>query len=603
MATRVDAFDRLHPDLVDLLIRKDLLPSDEGTGFSEATLARSIYLAIELAEPDEQALIVSRIISEEELAAERLQSPEVRNTNHRVVLDRAERKAALQDNTPATGEGNGQDCLICSESAHVKVPCGCDYCLSCLRDAIRVGFRSSEEFPPKCCQPFTEETIALARSPALVHLFRQMEEEAQTPLPNRLYCHDGNCAAFIPHDRHGKCLLCDLDTCEDCGLKAHLGQTCEEGDAEEDVWAAMDANRTVNCPNCGRMIQLSDACNHMTCVCSKEFCFICGKDYGRCHCPTYEGFNRMVPMKDRPGVKPARFRRRVRRAEDPAARNDNDVTLKIPQLRPFVGEEERVPRVNQVTGDRVIRPLGLPARQEGRPRQERDLQRERRHQRRRHHENEQRERIHEEDGRRRHRAPAAAPPQQAAEDIFGLADIDLFPLNHEARRQRPREAPPAVGHRAIRQPIVPPPFQPVVRQPVIRQPVVRQPAVRQPAVRQPRVHPLAHPPIMTGQPALPRGRFPVIPQANPYGMQGQRLGFDNQRVGQIFTFGDEFEVEDEDGSEYQQVFDPNLLPTMERAQQTRQWVEGQPVFFEDHHHHHHHEHGAQHRHRHHHRHH
>ncbi|KAJ4266153.1 hypothetical protein NW762_004133 [Fusarium torreyae] len=585
MASLVDAFDRLHPDLVDLLIRKDLLPSDEGTGFSEATLARSIYLAIELADPDEQALIVSRIISEEELAAERLQSPEVRNTNHRVVLDRAERKAALQDNTPATGEENGQDCLICGERAHVKVPCGCDYCLSCFRDAIRIGFRSSEEFPPKCCQPFTVETIALARSPALVHLFRQTEEEIQTPVPNRLYCHDGNCAAFIPHDRHGKCLLCDLHTCDDCALKAHPGQTCEEGDAEEDVWAAMDANRTVNCPNCGRMIQLLEACNHMTCVCSKQFCFICGKDYGTCHCPTYGEFHRMVPMKNRPGVKPAQFRRRVRRTEDTAAWNDDVVTLKIPQLRPFDGEEDRVPRVEQVTRERVIRPLRLPDQQEGRPRQGRDLERNRRHERERPHENWRRERRHEEDGRRRHRAPAAAPPQQVAEDLFGLADVDPFPLFHEARRQRPRGAPPAVGHGAIRQPIAPPPFQPVVR----------QPAVRQPAVRPPRVHPLAHPPIMTGQPALPRGRFPVIPQANPYGTQGHRLGFDNQRVGQTFTFADEFEVEYEDGYEYQQIFDPNLLPTMERAQ------EGQPVFFEEHHHHH--QHGAQHRHRHHHRHH
>ncbi|KAF4960248.1 hypothetical protein FSARC_10536 [Fusarium sarcochroum] len=635
MTTLLDAFDHLHPDLLDL-IRKDLLPSDESTGFSEPTLARSAHLAIELADPDEQALLVSRIIPEEELAAQRLQSPEVRNTDHRVVLDRAERKAALKDNTPATGEGNGQDCLVCGESAHVKVPCGCDYCLSCFRDAIRVGLRSMEEFPPKCCQPFTEATIALARSPALVHLFRQMEEEAQIPVPNRLYCHDRNCAAYIPHDRHGECLLCDLRTCEECALKAHPGQTCEEGDAEEDVWATMDANRTVNCPRCGRMIELAEACNHMTCVCGKEFCFICGKDYGTCRrCPPYGHFERMVPMKDRPGNKPAQFRRRARRAEDSAARNDNDAALKIPQLRPFDGEDDRAPTVGQVTRDRVIRPLNLPPPQERRPHREREPERERRRDRGRQHENDGRERRREEGGRRRAGSPIAPNPRQADVDFLEALDIAHVQTIQEVRRERPPEAPPAVGRRVTRQPAVlpvPPAYrrvvrqpvvrqpvirqpvirqpivrqpvvrqpvirqpivrqpvvrQPVVRQPVVRQPVVRQPVVRQPAVRQSRVLQPVYPPVMR-QSARRNNSVPVVTQANQYGTQGRRSGFDNQRVGQFLDLSDNGY---EDGHEHEQAFGPNPVPTMARVQQTRQWVVGQTMLFENHHHHH--EHGVE----------
>jgi hypothetical protein len=373
MAT--DAFDRIHPDLVSLIFRFGLAPTEEA-GFTEANLARICHLAIELADPDEQALIVSRIIPEEELAFERLRSPEVQSISHRVVLDRAERKAALEgDNQEyVPPSGFSQECLICTESAHVRVPCGCDYCLPCFRTAIRRGLRSQEEFPPRCCRPFNEAVIAFARSPPLVHLFRQMREEAGTPIHDRLYCHDGHCAAFIPPGCNGACLLCDRKTCVDCFEEDHPDRPCEQGDAEEDVWATMDKNKTVNCPGCGRMIELLEACNHLTCVCGKQFCYICGQFWLSCNCPPYGHLEHMVPMKDRPGVKPPRFRRRrPRRTEQSASEN---ALVRIPQLRPWVGEENRVPRVT-VTGGRVIRPLFLPQQNDRQHEHERQRERER----------------------------------------------------------------------------------------------------------------------------------------------------------------------------------------------------------------------------------
>ncbi|KAM0445474.1 hypothetical protein ACHAQK_001683 [Fusarium lateritium] len=353
-----DALDLIHPDLLAIITRFDLLPTDEAD-LTEANLAKACILAIELADPDEQAAIVSRIISEEELAFEVLRSPEVLTVSHRVVLDRAERKAALEgdkdEHVPVSS--SGQDCLICTEPANVRVPCGCDYCLSCLRIAIRNGLRSQEEFPPRCCKPFDEAAVALARSPPLIHLFRQMQEEADTPIHDRLYCHDGHCAAFIPPGCNGACLFCDHKTCVECFEEAHPGRPCEEGDAEEDVWATMDENKTVNCPGCGRMIELMEACNHITCICREQFCYICGKLWLSCHCPPYGHLEQMVPMKDRPGVKPPQFRRRrPRRMEEPTSRK---APLRIPQLRPQEGIERPFPRA-VAARSRVIRPLRLP---------------------------------------------------------------------------------------------------------------------------------------------------------------------------------------------------------------------------------------------------
>ncbi|KAF4985035.1 hypothetical protein FDECE_16875, partial [Fusarium decemcellulare] len=93
MAGAGDAWDRVHPELIDLMFRYQVVPGQDVT---EETLARTIFLAIELAEPFEQADIVSRIISEEEVERQRLQNPDVLNIRHRIALDAAERRAALR---------------------------------------------------------------------------------------------------------------------------------------------------------------------------------------------------------------------------------------------------------------------------------------------------------------------------------------------------------------------------------------------------------------------------------------------------------------------------------------------------------------------------
>ncbi|RSL41911.1 hypothetical protein CEP53_012481 [Fusarium sp. AF-6] len=198
-----DAFDRVHPDFVDLMFRVGIDPPIIPP--SEDAMARSIHLAIQMADAYEQAELVSRIIPEEELAARRLADRDFRNLDHRITLDAAERLAALR-NTPEPERqverrvGNLGECLICGEEGHVRVPCNCVYCYPCLRELIRRGLTGLTEFPPRCCVQFREETIRLAQRPELVHLFRQLQEENEVPVPDRLYCHDPHCAAFIPMD-------------------------------------------------------------------------------------------------------------------------------------------------------------------------------------------------------------------------------------------------------------------------------------------------------------------------------------------------------------------------------------------------------------------
>ncbi|KAF4463766.1 E3 ubiquitin- ligase ARI4 [Fusarium albosuccineum] len=318
MAGAGDAWDRVHPELIDLMFRHEVVPNQDVT---EETLARTIFLAIELADPFEQADIVSRIVSEEEVARQRLQNPDVRNIQHRIALDAAERRAALC----ATPEPERQverhqgpnlgECLICGEQGHITTACRHAYCLPCLRESIRLGLQSENDFPPRCCEHFTEETIRLAQRPALVHLFRQLEEEVQVPVPDRLYCHDRSCATFIPPGGRGECPACGLGTCERCQAMAHEGE-CEEGEIVENVWETMDRNQ---------------------CICSAHFCFVCGERWKTCECPLYGGHDQMVPIRLRPGLKPEQFRRERRQVDhaEPAPVEN----LRIPQLRPRPGEQ------------------------------------------------------------------------------------------------------------------------------------------------------------------------------------------------------------------------------------------------------------------------
>lgn len=37
------------------------------------------------------------------------------------------------------------------------------------------------------------------------------------------------------------------------------------------------ARSTVECPRCSRWVSKSRGCNHMTCVCSENFCYLCGE--------------------------------------------------------------------------------------------------------------------------------------------------------------------------------------------------------------------------------------------------------------------------------------------------------------------------------------
>lgn len=261
------ALNRLHPELLELMQRTSILPPGDLEDATEDTLARSAALALSLVDEDEQASIVSRIMSDQEIARARLTRPEVQDLNQRIVLDTLERGVALASTSESEEEEQSDNgCIICGDPGNVRISCNHLYCLRCLFRNARVGLSSVTNFPPRCCNPLTEADIRLLNRPELVHLYRQLASEADTPALGRLYCHDVRCATFIPPDAHGTCPVCGKQTCAQCKARAHPGQRCGDlrNGERQDNWELMDRNGFVNCPGCGIIVELYDGCNHMT---------------------------------------------------------------------------------------------------------------------------------------------------------------------------------------------------------------------------------------------------------------------------------------------------------------------------------------------------
>lgn len=76
------------------------------------------------------------------------------------------------------------------------------------------------------------------------------------------------------------CASCHKEYCF-MHSNAHMGMTCKEYERKnkkefkKNMAVVKDAKI---CPGCGAVVQKSYGCNHMTCICGKEFCYICGAD-------------------------------------------------------------------------------------------------------------------------------------------------------------------------------------------------------------------------------------------------------------------------------------------------------------------------------------
>ncbi|EHK18242.1 uncharacterized protein TRIVIDRAFT_159594 [Trichoderma virens Gv29-8] len=190
-------------------------------------------------------------------------------------------------------------CLACTADVPffemVQCPCSHEYCRGCIAELFKAAMSDESLFPPRCCGqsiPLGINQIFLTAE--LVGEYRAKELEYNTP--NRTYCHQPTCSAFIPlqfiQGDTAICIKCRSETCTICKGPSH-DDHCPEDMATLDVLRIASENGWQRCYSCRRVVDLSTGCNHITCRCGAQFCYVCGLQWKTCTCDQWDE-NRLI---------------------------------------------------------------------------------------------------------------------------------------------------------------------------------------------------------------------------------------------------------------------------------------------------------------------
>ncbi|KAL7942234.1 hypothetical protein V8C42DRAFT_162163 [Trichoderma barbatum] len=185
------------------------------------------------------------------------------------------------------------ECVSCLDDVPmkdtVKVPCH-SYCHDCFIRLVTAAVQNEQQWPPKCCLnqiPF--KTVLKSIPDDLKKTFHERSSEWEIPVSERVYCHVPGCGVWI---KPGKISLakrqarCERNhvTCTICRGQAHGNNDCPQDQdlnmtnllAEEEGWK--------HCYSCRALVEHKEACQHMTCRCGAEFCYVCGLRWRTCGC-------------------------------------------------------------------------------------------------------------------------------------------------------------------------------------------------------------------------------------------------------------------------------------------------------------------------------
>ncbi|GLU19039.1 hypothetical protein SLE2022_353080 [Rubroshorea leprosula] len=153
--------------------------------------------------------------------------------------------------------------------------------------------------------------------PMLIEMLQGRIKEASIPVTEKIYCPYPRCSAlmsrseiseeyaknaFVGSERSGarKCIKCRGLFCINCKVPWHNAMTCSDYKILNPNLPAEDLklnslatkNKWRQCGKCNNMIEHTEGCWHMTCICGHEFCYNCGAERKNnrptCSCPAWD---------------------------------------------------------------------------------------------------------------------------------------------------------------------------------------------------------------------------------------------------------------------------------------------------------------------------
>ncbi|KAF2090527.1 hypothetical protein K490DRAFT_34937, partial [Saccharata proteae CBS 121410] len=163
-------------------------------------------------------------------------------------------------------------------------------CGDCITRTFKHACMSELNWPPNCCGPYKPLTLDIAKdffmsrseTIDICTRYRERKAEFDTPAQQRIYCANPDCSIFLQKELPGfpyalKCPKCATEMCSKCKTAIDGVHDCNSNaKPEEPPMAEFGTEfRRKKCPNCAGWIELSEACNHIICVCKHQFCFVC----------------------------------------------------------------------------------------------------------------------------------------------------------------------------------------------------------------------------------------------------------------------------------------------------------------------------------------
>ncbi|TPX18440.1 uncharacterized protein E0L32_011625, partial [Thyridium curvatum] len=204
--------------------------------------------------------------------------------------------------TSINAQKNNSECVSCFEDvpvkASVKTVCH-SYCKECFARLVEAALDNEAQWPVKCClNNVPTRTITKNVPGDLLRRYAAKAGEFATPVGDRLYCPAADCGRFVPrYSRSGSAAATAAAQCPAghricllCRGEAHGGgggggtAACP-GDADTRLANDLAAEEGWRrCPRCGVLVEHGEACQHMTCRCGGEFCYVCGAAWRSCAC-------------------------------------------------------------------------------------------------------------------------------------------------------------------------------------------------------------------------------------------------------------------------------------------------------------------------------
>jgi hypothetical protein len=160
-------------------------------------------------------------------------------------------------------------CVACQETKKffdvISGPCNHEYCRDCLRELFEASLTDDSLFPPRCCRrPIPVQSVGIFLTKDIKQRLEEKRVEFSTP--NRTYCCNARCSAFIKAgDIEGDtatCSSCGSTTCTVCMSSSHIGE-CSHDTALHAVVDLANKENWQRCYSCRSIVQLEVGCNHI----------------------------------------------------------------------------------------------------------------------------------------------------------------------------------------------------------------------------------------------------------------------------------------------------------------------------------------------------